>query len=537
MLLNDTGDHLAAYAHTQAKHGTVNFGGSTAHLTYRPDPGYVGSDYFTYTATDADKTNDTATVHINIPTPAEDIAQSTGYEMPADVSVLEKDSWSALSLASVSDPEHGTATVSGDNVHYVPDDGYSGEDTFTYTIHDSYSNTDHTGNVTMTVFDQPAGALDDVASTNYETATDVDVLANDTGLTDVKSASDPEHGTAKIVDGKVRYAPDTGFSGEDTFTYTATDSEGTEFTAPVTVTVHDPSGFQNQQLVNDQGQALEATGSVQDGATGHGASVHAMDVDSSETAQRWTLDDGHLINEDPAAVDPDTGSHLVLDLNEGAASALIDSPQTWDEDPLTEDEDANHSQVWKLNGDHAQLSSESASGQSLAATGSAATGASVQDYTGAYNQSWTATSGANDEFGTVTAGTGDKLTVHGATGIDSTTGEAGVSTRALPADGDTDQQWMLTDDGALISKAGVDPRTGQRVVLDLHDGQTASGGTVRAVAPPTDGSLKDEQKITSSNGEISFAATGDSLGLTETATNGTQNTTYTGTDEQTWTID
>ncbi|WP_425824799.1 Ig-like domain-containing protein [Streptomyces fractus] len=544
VLANDTGD-LTVTSVTQPSHSgddgrthgttTINSDG-TVH--YAPYYGFTGAEHFTYTATDTDGNEYTATVIVTVEgtdsTVVDDVA-STPYETPVDVDVLANDTGKVLSTYSVTQPAHGTATINDDNtVHYVPDAGYSGPDTFTYRAMDGEHVYKTVGTVSMTVGDQPAGVLDDIASTNYETATDVDVLANDAGDLTLKSASDPDNGTAEVVDGKVHYVPDTGFSGKDTFTYTATDADNNEYTATVTVTVYDPSGFQNQQLVNDQGQALEATGSVQDGATGHGASVHAMDVDSSETAQRWTLDDGHLINEDPAAVDPDTGSHLVLDLNEGAASALIDSPQT-------ADEDTDGSQSWNLN-DGGSLTNGRADtdGYGLAATGSAATGASVQDYTGAYNQSWTATSGANDEFGTVTAGTGDKLTVHGATGIDSTTGEAGVSTRALPADGDTDQQWMLTDDGALISKRAVDPRTGQRTVLDLRGGGTESGTVVRAVAPPTDGTLKDSQTVTYSGGvagELSFTTTGDDLGLTETANGGTQNATYTGTAVQTWMID
>ncbi|TMQ07734.1 MAG: tandem-95 repeat protein [Deltaproteobacteria bacterium] len=67
VLLNDSdGDHdlLTVTSYTQGTHGSVGFTGSVA--TYTPAGGYVGSDAFTYTITDALGATATATVHVTV---------------------------------------------------------------------------------------------------------------------------------------------------------------------------------------------------------------------------------------------------------------------------------------------------------------------------------------------------------------------------------------------------------------------------------------------------------------------------------------
>ncbi|MEL5956609.1 Ig-like domain-containing protein [Streptomyces sp. CLV115] len=87
-------------------------------------------------------------------------------------------------------------------------------------------------------------ARTDGAATTQGTATTIDVLANDnsTGRTDargltVTAVSTPGNGTAEIVDGKVRYTPNAGFTGCDSFTYTIQDALGRTTTGTVNIAV------------------------------------------------------------------------------------------------------------------------------------------------------------------------------------------------------------------------------------------------------------------------------------------------------------
>jgi len=57
-----------------------------------------------------------------------------------------------LSVVSVTDPANGTAAINADKtIKYKPDADYFGEDSFTYTMHDSQDGMDYTFMVTMTV--------------------------------------------------------------------------------------------------------------------------------------------------------------------------------------------------------------------------------------------------------------------------------------------------------------------------------------------------------------------------------------------------
>jgi Bacterial Ig domain len=88
----------------------------------------------------------------------------------------------------------------------------------------------------------PPVAVDDTATTAFETPTTISVKANDSDpdgdAISVTGATDPAHGTTLVnADGTVTYAPDAGFSGTDTFEYTISDGHGHTDTATVTVTV------------------------------------------------------------------------------------------------------------------------------------------------------------------------------------------------------------------------------------------------------------------------------------------------------------
>jgi hypothetical protein len=88
----------------------------------------------------------------------------------------------------------------------------------------------------------PPVAKDDSLSIDAGTDGAGDVLANDKGtkLT-VTKHTDATSGTVTIgADGKFGYRPNTGFAGDDSFTYTVTDSVGQQASAKVAVVVKAP---------------------------------------------------------------------------------------------------------------------------------------------------------------------------------------------------------------------------------------------------------------------------------------------------------
>ena len=73
------------------------------------------------------------------------------------------------------------------------------------------------------------GAADDSAICNKGSTVLIDVLANDTGLTQIGPIIQPKHGTVVIENGKIRYTPDQNWYGIDTFTYSATTAKDVAF--------------------------------------------------------------------------------------------------------------------------------------------------------------------------------------------------------------------------------------------------------------------------------------------------------------------
>jgi len=195
----------------------------------------------------------TNTTPNNAPVANDDNA-STQYETPVEIDVLANDTdedGDSLYIKSITQPENGK--VEGEdngNLVYTPNSGFSGDDSFEYTITDNQDEASATVKVTVAPKTNHAPvAKDDEATTEYEKSVTIDVLANDSDedgdtLT-VISTTTPANGTTTIDNNKITYTPDNGFSGEDSFEYTISDGEQ-EATAKVTVTVKEEesnSGF------------------------------------------------------------------------------------------------------------------------------------------------------------------------------------------------------------------------------------------------------------------------------------------------------
>ncbi|MDY6989263.1 MAG: Ig-like domain-containing protein [Thermodesulfobacteriota bacterium] len=179
---------------------------------------------------------------------------TTAEDTPVTINVIGNDTdadgtINGTAVSIVTDATDGTTSNNGDGtVTYTPDTGFTGTDTFTYTVDDNEGATSNEATVTVNVTgsqNQKPQASDDGATTVEDTATTINVIANDTdpdGAIDPASISivtNPTNGTADPEsDGTVEYTPTTGFTGTDTFTYTVKDDEGAtsnEATATITV--------------------------------------------------------------------------------------------------------------------------------------------------------------------------------------------------------------------------------------------------------------------------------------------------------------
>ena len=199
----------------------------------------------------------------NQPPNAEDVYMTLSFDTPGTVDVLVNDSdpeGDPLEVKSTGpdapfSPD-GTITV-GPAPDYLltftPTPGFSGSTTITYCIDDGNGGTD-TAQVLVTVNpgpNLPPVAVDDTLTAPYETATTVDVLANDSDPDgdplEVKStgpdAPTSPNGTVTVGPAPgyiLTFTPAAGFSGTTTINYCIDDGNGGTASAQVTVTVTPP---------------------------------------------------------------------------------------------------------------------------------------------------------------------------------------------------------------------------------------------------------------------------------------------------------
>jgi filamentous hemagglutinin family protein len=147
VLSNDTppeGGELTAILVTEPEHGElVEFDEETGDYTYEPDDGYVGTDTFTYIATDGEDATDLVLVTITVTNTPPDLAPDTTTTDIGDavvIDVLANDSdpdGDPLTVDSFAYEGAGTLVLNEDGTFaYTPAEGFAGEDTFTYSAAD-----------------------------------------------------------------------------------------------------------------------------------------------------------------------------------------------------------------------------------------------------------------------------------------------------------------------------------------------------------------------------------------------------------------
>ena len=242
------GDDLTATLADGPSNGSVAFNADGS-FEYMPSADFNGSDSFTYTISDGEL-SDTGTVNITVDAvndapSATDDSGSTLEDQPITVSVLNNDTdidGDALSVSAVSNGSNGTVTINGDGtVEYIPNAGFSGSDSFTYTVSDGELTDEGTVSVSVGAANKSPVATADAVTGDEDTEIIGNVLANDTdadsdSLT-AAVATGPANGTVTVGnDGSFVYTPNANFNGSDSFTYTVSDGNLSD-TGTVNLTV------------------------------------------------------------------------------------------------------------------------------------------------------------------------------------------------------------------------------------------------------------------------------------------------------------
>lgn len=288
-------------------------------ITYTPEPGFTGTDTYTYTVTSGGVT-ETATVTIEVtnqpPAPVND-AVSTPEDTPVDGNLLVNDSDPDRDPLTVTDitiggvttqvptdgssvtvviPDVGSVTVDKDgNYSFTPLPDWNGEvPSIAYTVDDGTGSSNSSSTATLNITVTPVQDIqDDKTSTPAGNPVKVPVLDNDK-FSDpdakVTNVGTPDNGKVTInPDGTVTYTPNPGFSGEDSFTYTVTTQGGVTETATVTVTVFPEHTPAPQPVIPDSGGYTPVPSDQINGKSGNSITGSPVITDPSVfyEGERW----------------------------------------------------------------------------------------------------------------------------------------------------------------------------------------------------------------------------------------------------------
>ena len=276
--------------------GTAGINQSDDKVLYTPPANFTGLDTFDYTLTvDTNQYHGTVTITVgnvapvaDTPSALDDTASVPFGSANNIISILDNDSYGLDGPTSAHEPlslvngKQSTATLNGglisvsdngtvndktdDTVFYSAPSGFSGTDSFTYSITDTTGDA-ATATVTITVNSQTNNpAVDDTVSVDENSSNNIiDVMANDIATTsnshgsinlkDLQALSTTttqqggtiailDNGTPQKTDDQISYTPPANFTGIDIFDYeilvystTLGAGPGTTYTATVTVTV------------------------------------------------------------------------------------------------------------------------------------------------------------------------------------------------------------------------------------------------------------------------------------------------------------
>lgn len=163
---------------TAPAHGTAVVDTTNGNIAYTPAAGFSGTDTFVYEICDDDGATDTATVTVTVrpPTPepgpqnqpprANDDAGTTPHNTPTTIDVLLNDAdpdgnIDPTCVEITAQPGHGTVSVDEQTgrITYTPAAGFSGTDTFRYTVCDTNDAVSNEATVSVAVGQAPPAAL------------------------------------------------------------------------------------------------------------------------------------------------------------------------------------------------------------------------------------------------------------------------------------------------------------------------------------------------------------------------------------------
>jgi VCBS repeat-containing protein len=309
------GDDVSFVIVSEGQFGTIQFNDGGLLLYVPNDSGFEGVDTFQFQAFANGQYSNvaTGTVVLGGPLQPADDTVSTTADTPVTVlmeTLLANDGAQEGDTFTVTEygaPSFGSLEFNGDGgFTYTPNEGFVGQDTFTYTITDFRGRfatanvvidvAEATGNTPPTAFDAAFSVREDRGFGGVLLGADVDGDAITFAL-----AGGPANGRLVFnTDGSFTYRPNPNFNGTDSFTFRTNDGTDSSGVATVTISV---------AAVNDRPTMSRASFSVLENSPA-GTSVGTVggaDVDGDTLT--YSITGGN--RNGAFAIDPATGAITV----------------------------------------------------------------------------------------------------------------------------------------------------------------------------------------------------------------------------------
>ncbi len=231
---------------TQPGHGELS--GNAPALTYTPTGDFFGSDSFTFKVNDGTSDSAPATVSITV-NPVNDlpvalpVTVTTDEDMPVSVTLNASDvDGDSLSYFLASSPAHGSLSGSAPNLTYAPSPNFFGSDGFNYYVNDGTANSSEvTVTITVNSVNDLPVAYPQSLETQVNTALPITLTGFDveTSALNFNIVAQPAHGSLSGIPPQVSYTPASGYTGNDSFTFTVSDGTAISNQAAITIVVRE----------------------------------------------------------------------------------------------------------------------------------------------------------------------------------------------------------------------------------------------------------------------------------------------------------
>jgi len=219
---------------TEPKHGKLSLVRDfsvNGKLVYTPEPGFTGTDFFTFKLNDGSADSEPATVTIDItqnnPPVADLQPVTTAEDTPAVINLTASDpDGDTLDYIIMKEPTHGKLSGAAPNLTYTPNTNFNGPDSFNFKVNDGTVDSFAAAiSITVTAVNDTPVAIANKATIQEDTPGPITLSGSDPdgdSLT-YQIVTHPSHGSLSGAPPDIIYTPDTNYNGTDSFTFRAND--------------------------------------------------------------------------------------------------------------------------------------------------------------------------------------------------------------------------------------------------------------------------------------------------------------------------